>query len=388
MTIDERVPTRDFSLHGTEKDDPFEWLRQVSESDPFWSEQHPYGPGGIWVITKYDHVREVHKDYRTFSHAETDPLTADSPLMPSAYDPPYQTKLRSVVLPLMTASKIDPLEPRMHVVCRELIATFKDRGTCDAINEFARRYPIVIFCELFGLPESRREEFRQLAETWMHDLERRQWAWAEIRAIVRDELAQRRTEPRDDMLSGISNAEIDGELVELDVATNIASTVFLGGLDTLPSNIGWTLRYLADHPAQRRRIVEDPSSIPGAVEEFFRCFPSVSMNPSKVTRDIDFHGAQMKAGDPVMSVIFLANTDSKMFDDPFTLDFDRPSNKHLAFAAGAHRCLGSHLARHELAVGLQEWHAAIPEYRVADRDDITYYPGVAGMHYLRLEWDV
>lgn len=389
MSVMDRTPTRDFTLYGSHNDDPFEWLLKVRETDPFWSQPHPYGGAdGAWVITRYDHVREVHQDYRTFTHTDSITTTNNQPLMPSAFDPPYQTKLRSIVLPLMTPKRIDPLEPRMHAVCRDLIAGFKDRGWCDGIGEFARRYPIVVFCELFGLPEERREEFRILAETWMHNVPERANAWSAIRAIVRSELEKRREQPSEDMLGGIASGLIDGEPIDLDSATNLASTVFLGGLDTLPSNIGWTLRYLADHPEQRRQIIEDPSSLPGAVEEFFRRFPAVSMNPSKATRDIDFHGAKIKAGDQIMSVIFLANCDSEVFDDPLTLDFSRQSNKHLAFAAGSHRCLGSHLARHELRVGLEEWHAAIPDYRVADRDEITYYPGVAGMHRLRLEWDV
>ncbi len=124
------------------------------------------------------------------------------------------------------------------------------------------------------------------------------------------------------------------------------------------------------------------------MEEFFREVPVGDHEPMPAARDVEFHGASIKAGDSIMSVIFLANCDSQMFDDPLALDFDRKSNKHLTFAAGSHRCLGSHLARHELAVGLQEWHAAIPDYRVADRDNLTYYPGVAGIHHLRLEWDV
>ncbi len=191
------------------------------------------------MITRYEHVREVHQDYRTFTHVDTDPYVSDSPLMPSGFDPPYQTKLRSIVLPLMTASRIDPLEPRMHEVCRDLIAGFKDRGWCDAISEFARRYPIAVFCELFGLPENRREEFRQLAETWMHDVTQRQSAWAEIRAIVRSELEQRRSAPRDDMLSGISNGQIDGDLVSLDVADQ-------PGLDRIPGR--------SRHPALQYRL--------------------------------------------------------------------------------------------------------------------------------------
>jgi cytochrome P450 len=190
------------------------------------------------------------------------------------------------------------------------------------------------------------------------------------------------------MLTGIATGQIDGDLVCLDVGVNLASTVFLGGLDTLPSNIGWTLRFLADNPAHRQQIVDNPSCIPLAVEEFFRRFPSVTRNPARATRDVEFHGANIKKGDVVSTVLFLANCDSQVFEDPLQIDFDRAVNKHIAFSIGNHRCLGSHLARHELAVGLQEWHAAIPNYRVAQREKITYTGGgVAGMHSLRLEWD-
>ena len=178
----------------------------------------------------------------------------------------------------MTAAKIDPLEPKMHEVCRNLIAGFKNKGHCDAIEDFARKYPIAIFGELFGLAPQRREEFRQLAETWLHDVSRRQWAWTEIRAIIGGELEERRVCPKDDMLTGIALGEIDGELIDVDSGINLAATVFLGGLDTLPSNIGWTLRFLANNPGHRRRITEDPTCVPGAVEEFFRRFPSVAKN--------------------------------------------------------------------------------------------------------------
>jgi cytochrome P450 len=385
MTIADRCPVRDLEILTAPviEQDPFEWLLQVREADPFWTESD----GGMWLVTRYDQCREVQQDYRTFTHADS-PYKLPDPLMPSDFDPPHQTKLRSIVLPLMTAERIDPLEPRMHDVCRELIDGFKDRGECDAIEEFARRYPIAIFGELFGLESDRLQEFRKLAETFLHVRESRAEAWVAIRSIIKSELEARRGAGRGDMLSGIANGQIDGEVVDIETATNLASTVFLGGLDTLPSNIGWTLRYLADNPDQRRRIVDDPSCVPGAVEEFFRRFPSVTRNPTRATRDVEFHGANIRKGDVVTTVLFLANCDSAVFDDPLTLDFGRAVNKHIAFSAGSHRCLGSHLARHELAVGLQEWHAAIPDYRIIDRDKITYTGGVAGMRYLHPEWEV
>ena len=270
--------------------DPYEAFLEYRESDPFWADYD----GGTWVITRYEHVREVQQDYRTFTHT-LPKFKLSYPLLPTEFDPPFQTKLRAIVLPLMTAARVDPLEPKMHQVCRDLIAEFKDNGHCDAIEDFARKYPIAIFGELFGLAPERREEFRQLAETWLHDVSQRQRAWTEIRAIIRGELEARRVSPQDDMLTGIALGEIDGELIDMDSGINLASAVFLGGLDTLPSNIGWTLRFLANNPEHRRRIIEDPTCVPGAVEEFFRRFPSVAKSAVvRATRDVEFHGANIK----------------------------------------------------------------------------------------------
>ncbi len=388
MAVGERSPVGEFDLYKGRmfEDDPFAGFLQFRERQPFWCESGGFDGGGFWVFTRYDAVREIQQDYRTFSHAAS--RMVEPPLMPSSFDPPYQTKLRGVILPLMTPGKIDPLEPRMHQVCRDLIYGFKDRGRCDVVTDFARKYPITIFGELYGLPESRRQEFRELAETWLHDESERDEAWRAIRGIIRDELENRLASPTDDMLNGVAHAQIDGQPIDMDVAVNLASTVFLGGLDTLPSNIAWTLRYLADHPEQRRRLVKDPAVVPAAVEEFFRVFPSVARNGATATRDVHFHGVDIKAGDRVTTVLSLANLDSAVFDRPTELDFDRQVNRHLAFSPGSHRCLGSHLARHELGVFLSEWHAAIPDYRVRPEAKITYTGGaVFALRNLPLEWD-
>lgn len=387
MGTEVRSPVREFNIqHGVVLDhDPFEAYREFYESEPFWCEDH----GGFWVFTRYDECQQIFQDARTFSKVGSGvPLVVlDEPQF-SASDPPQIQKLRAVVLPLMTPERIDPLEPKMKEVCRALVAEFKDNGECDVIRDFARKYPIAVFGELFGLPVERREEFRILAETWIHDSDRRQAAWNSIRAIVRQELEARRRSPKDDMLSGIAHGRVDGNLIDLNVAVNLASTVFLGGLDTLPSNIGWTFRYLAEHPDARRRIVEDPAAVPGAVEEFFRVFPSVPRVTRRATRDLDFHGAHIRAGDQVVGLTSVANQDSIEFDNPLSLDFDRKANRHMTFAMGVHRCLGSHLARHELGVALQEWHAVIPDYHIAPDAQITYSGGVFAMRCLPLRWDV
>ncbi len=387
MAVDVRSPVRQFDVQtGTVLErDPFEAYSEFHESEPFWCEDH----GGFWVFTRYDQCRQIMQDARTFSkvHSGVPFVALDEPLF-NACDPPDLQKLRAIVLPLMTPERIDPLEPAMKDVCRTLIAEFKDRGQCELISDFARKYPIAIFGELFGLPAGRREEFRNLAETFLHDTTQRQAAWSSIREVVRQELEDRRRSPRDDMLSGIAHGRVDGSQIDVNLAVNVASTVFLGGLDTLPSNIGWTFRYLAEHPEARQRLIEDNSTVPGAVEEFFRVFPSVPKTARRATRDLDFHGVHVRAGDHVVGLVSVANQDSAEFAHPLSLDFDREANRHMTFAVGAHRCLGSHLARHELGVALQEWHAAIPDYRVAPDAKITYSGGVFAMRCLPLRWDV
>jgi len=214
-------------------------------------------------------------------------------------------------------------------------------------------------------------------------------AWTSIRDIIRDELDQRRQSPRDDMLSGVAHGTIDGEVISDNVAVNLAFTVFLGGLDTLPSNIGWTFRYLAEHLEQRQQLVHDPSLAHAAAEEFLRVFPSVPRTGGAVTPDAKFHGIDLRAGDKVIGITTAANRDSTHFEDPMSVRFDRTANRHLSFSAGPHRCLGSHLARHELAVALQEWDAGIPSYRVPPNTRSTYHGGlVFAIDELPLEWNV
>ncbi len=189
------------------------------------------------------------------------------------------------------------------------------------------------------------------------------------------------------MLNGIAHASLDGADLDPDMAVNLASTVFLGGLDTLPSSIAWTFRYLAQNPQVRERLVQEPEVIPQAVEEFLRLFTVTPTLSKRVTRDIHFHGKDIREGEFVVPVVSLANLDSAEFNDPLVPDFDRRVNRHMAFAVGAHRCLGSHLARHELCVALEEWHRVIPDYEVDPRGEIGYTGGVLAMTSLPLRWE-
>ena len=213
--------------------------------------------------------------------------------------------------------------------------------------------------------------------------------WNRVSEYWKNTLDGRREAPLDpdvDFVTHISRATMDGEpLPDVDIL-DIMDTLTLGSLDTLKSQLGWCMYHLATHPEDRRRIVADPSLIPGAVEEFLRAYPIVSM-ARKLTQDYDFHGCPMKKDDMVLLSIQSATRDPRVFPEPEEVIIDRSPNRHIAFGASEHRCLGSHFARAELLYALEEWHAAIPEYEIASDEPLhgPRRPGLSPHAALGLE---
>lgn len=371
---------------GSLSEDPFAALDRLGQQPIFWVDE-PNDVDGYWVATRFEDVRDIMQDAEAFSSTESHIpfIQLSHPLLPSETDPPYTQKLRAVLMPHLTAKKAATFEPRMREVCRAIIESFRGDGHCDVVEQFSRVYPITIFIELFGLPSEQKEDFRRQANIFLHDADQRADAWSRIRAIVEDEIVAKRTNPQDDLLSAIANGRIDGNLLDLPVAVGLASTVFLGGLDTLPSSISWSLRFLATHPEYRRQLLEQPNVIPGAVEELLRLY-SVSSPLRRVARDMDYRGANLLAGDRILCSIPSADRDVATFGEK--ANFERDANPHLTFATGPHRCLGSHIARHEFCVALEVWHELIPNYRIPDDAKIQYSGPVFAIENLPMAWDV
>jgi cytochrome P450 len=164
-------------------------------------------------------------------------------------------------------------------------------------------------------------------------------------------------------------------------------TLTLGSLDTLKSQLGWQQWHLATHPEDLARIVADPSLIPNAVEEFLRAYPIVSM-ARKVTQDVNFHGCPMKKDDMVLLTIQAATRDPRQFPEPEKVIIDRTPNRHIAFGASEHRCLGSHLARCELQLAIEEWVRVIPEFHVDSDEPLLAKGGQVALFELPLAWPV
>jgi cytochrome P450 len=217
-------------------------------------------------------------------------------------------------------------------------------------------------------------------------------AQQEVQDYFRVMLDERRAMPAEqrgkDLVSEALGWKIDGEPIADKDLLSFYLLMFEAGLDTVTAEISWGFHHLATHPQDRQRIVDDPAIIPVAVEELLRVYPMVNIGRI-VTEDNEVGGCPLSKGDRVMLSLPSAGRDERVYENSTEVDFDRGVIQHLTFGAGPHRCLGSHLARHELANAYAEFHKRIPEYRLAEGVEFTEtHSGLFGLTSLPLVWDV
>ena len=301
----------------------------------------------------------------TFSSRAIQPTDPDPQylLVPEMLDPPEHTAWRQLLAPWFSPRAIEKMAVGVRRRCVELIEPIATRDGCDFHNEFAYRYPTSIFMELMGLPEEDLPRFQRWNDEIHHlpfdvdpQRERALAAQNEVKAYFADLMAARRAQPETDLLTAAMSWRIGGEPVPLDDLLSMYLLMFQAGMDTVSSQLAYMFWHLATHPDDRRAITTNPAIIPSAVEEFLRFYAFVA--PSrKVTRDVEYAECPMRKGDMVFVPLCGATRDPEMFEDAETFRMGRAVNNHIAFGAGPHRCLGSHLARMELRFALEEWHA-------------------------------
>jgi cytochrome P450 len=209
----------------------------------------------------------------------------------------------------------------------------------------------------------------------------------EVTAYFSELIAERRRVPRDDLVSASLTFEIDGRRVTDDELLSLFLLLFQAGLDTVASQLTYSMFHLATHDDDRRRLVEDPSLIVIAIEEFLRYYSFVPTG-RKVRKEGSIGGCPVQPGEMVQLPLSSANRDENEFPNADRVLIDREPNWHIAFGAGPHRCLGSHLARQELCIGLADWHARVPEYQIAPGVELVEHGGMYGLDHLPLQWDV
>ena len=316
------------------------------------------------------------------------------PLIPLQIDPPDHAKYRKLLDPLFAPRRIALLEDRTRALVSDHVDTVADDGGCYYHAAVSEPLPSTASLELLGLPGSRATELVALKDGIIRPTARTpeersamvDAAGARIYAVLQEVLDERLEAPRDDFISGFLDAEVDGERLTPEEVIDICYLFFLAGLDTVTASLDCMMARLALHPAERRRLADDPSVIPHAVEEMLRWETPVTSVVRVTTQDTELSGCPIAADEVVSVVLGSANTDERAWDEAEAVDVDRRVNKHLAFGGGVHRCLGSHLARMELRVVLEEWHARIPEYRVPEGVELDYSPGLRQIADLPLVW--
>ncbi|MET8978800.1 cytochrome P450 [Streptomyces sp. NPDC004539] len=350
---------------------------------------------GYWVVTDGPAVQQALQDWRTFSNRSVTALEPDPKFLwiPEMLDPPVHGVWRRLLGRYFSPSAVAAREPEIRRVAAELIDDLKDRQEVDVLDEFARRFPTLIFMRLMGLPEDDLPVFLD----WTHDLlhlphhedpdgARQLAAMRAVSAYFEQQIAQRRETPLDDLLSHAMAWRIDGDLIDDRDLHAFCVLMFQAGFDTVPISIGWALYHFAAHPEQRAEILADPTLIPTGVEEILRVYSFV-VPARKATQDVEIGGCPVRAGEMVMLPLAVTNRDPGRYPDPHRVDLHRDTTNHIAFGSGPHRCLGSHLARLELTVAVEEWHRRIPDYRIAPGQQLWQHGNMYGLTALRLAWD-
>jgi cytochrome P450 len=305
-------------------------------------------------------------------------MGTEDPLIPLHLDGPIHLKFRRLLDPLFTPRKMARLEPAVRTLADGLIDGFIDDGAVELHDAYCVPLPTAFFLTLFGLPADDaplllelKDRILKNAGTTMEEREviGRQ-AGKELREHLRRRLDERRAEPdgaqRGDLLSELLAFEVDGDRLSDDQVVNLMHLLTLAGLDTVSGSLSCIFAWFATHPAERSRVVAHPDLLGIAIEELmrFEC-PTASSGARWAARDTVVNGVEVRKGELVYLCWATANLDPETFADPLQVDLERSPNPHLAFAAGTHRCLGSHLARVELRTAVDQFHRRIPEYEMS-----------------------
>jgi cytochrome P450 len=376
-------------------DDPHDAYRMLRRECPV--ARGDLAGHAVVLLSRYDDVLWALRHPEAFTSAGGNLNLGEQPLLPLEVDPPQHTEYRRLLNPRFVPREIEKLEPAIRSLVGDLLDQLVARGQCDFHEEVATPLPSGIFLALMGLPPEDLPQFLQWRDNTIRpdvepgDLEgaariRQETAHA-ISDYFRAAFAARRGAPDDSLLSLLVHGSVDGRGLDETELLGIGHLLLLGGLDTVTATLDCMVAYLATHPDQRQRLVEDPSRIPAATEELLRWLSPVMVVPRTAAEDITLHDVQIAKGDSVTLVIGAANDDEGAFGPP-SVDFDRDPNKHVAFGGGHHLCLGAHLARLELRVALEELHRRIPDYRIAPGAEVHYSTGIRQAEALPLVWDV
>jgi cytochrome P450 family 142 subfamily A polypeptide 1 len=358
----------DGMFYGGDPFPAFAWMREYAPA--YFDES-----SGVWGITRYADIKEISKDPDTFSNAGG--IRPDSDALPMMIDTdaPEHVRRRRLVSEGFTPGRIRESEEGIRAICDAIIDRVCETGSADFVTDIAAPLPMIVIGNMLGVaPEDRADLLR-----WSDDMlkalgspdpgamDRAAMAAMEYAAYITAVADQRRRDQQsDDLIGTLVHAEIDGD--RLDEASLIYESllILIGGDETTRHVISGGMYELLRHPDQHRRLAEDRSLLPGAVEEMLRWVSPIKNMARRMTRDVELHGETLHEGEKLLLLYPSANRDERVFDRPEEFDIGRTPNDHMAFGFGSHFCLGNRLARMELTVMFDRLLTRLPDLALAD----------------------
>jgi len=355
---------------GRNPHDVFTWMRRNA---PVYFDQ----TSGVWAITRYDDLKTVAKTPEVWSSAQG--IRPDSPALPMMIDmdDPQHWQRRKLVNRGFTPRQVRDQEARIREVCDEIIDRVCERGECDFVWDIAAPLPLIMIGDALGVAPEDRDTLMRWSDDLLRGLVglddpgnpallRAAEAFVEYQDYATRVVADRRAAPRDDLMSVLVHAEVDGDRLDADSLVHESLLILIGGDETTRHVLSGGMFQLLTHPEQWGALREDRRLLPGAVEEMLRWVSPIKNMNRTTTREVELGGQRMAEGDRVLLVYPSANRDEGVFADPFRFDIRREPNEHVAFGFGPHFCLGNSLARLELQVMVDRLAERLPDLRVAD----------------------
>jgi hypothetical protein len=368
-------------------------LDEIREKHPVaYSTAH----GGYWIISRYDDVHDIARNFDSFSNYPVGIPHVERPgkYIPLEADPPDHTEWRHLLGPLFNPNRMNALEPKIRQMTTELIDRFIEQDTVEFISAFAHPLPSLLFLELMGWPASDEPQISKWTDDVLtahpgaseeENMMVRMTAAMEVIRYFVELIEARKVEPADDFATFLLKSQFQGRPLENEEMINILFILMLGGLHTVRGTLGFSMLEMTRRPEIRQRLIDDPSLIPSAVEEFLR-FEAVVSTGRTVVKPFMLHDVEFQPGDRVLLSNPAACRDPREFPNPDEVVVDRDPNRHLAFSAGPHRCIGSHLARIELKVALEELLRRIPDFGLdPDNPPKLHHGQVRGFESLHLK---
>jgi cytochrome P450 len=327
---------------------PFPWYRHMRETNPV-SYNDEYGS---WSVFRYNDVLKVLTDYNIFSSQY---MGEQQPIAMSIIntDPPRHRQLRSLATQAFTPRRIAQLEPRITAIVNELLDKVQPTGKMDVIDDLAYPLPVIVIAEMLGIPPEEREQFKYWSDELIGESNTSgDNPQMEMGRYFYQMIEQRRQEPKNDLITALLDAQIDGEHLNMMELLGFCILLLVAGNETTTTLLGNALLAFTDHPEAMEELRARPELLPDAIEEVLRYLSPVKSMYRMAIKDTELGGKQIKEGDFIVAWIGSADRDEEQFPNADQFDIHRSPNRHLAFGHGIHFCLGAPLARLEAKVAL------------------------------------